>query len=171
MDEQYWTFVLSRIFVPFRLIARNFADNRCTEILPIFPLEISEYWRNSEKFDIITFAQCCKTTNCHYRWKRIGNVSQVVWSTASFVSLIIHSTGWEDNSKFMNTRIAAASDVLVCYPPGLLVCLFVFGFFTHSCVNKCTELSRVKTELTVKEDKCCCPYIRDIYITVLAPVD
>ena len=71
----------------------------------------------------------------------------------------------------MNTRIAAASDVLVCYPPGLLVGLFVFGFFTHSCVNKCTELSRVKTKLTVKEDKCCCPYIRDIYITVLAPVD
>ena len=95
----------------------------------------------------------------------------MVWPTASFVSLIIHSTGWEDNSKFMNTPIAAASDVLVCYPPGLLVCLFVFGFFTHSCVNKCTELSRVKTELTVKEDKCCCPYIRDIYITVLAPVD
>ena len=28
----------------------------------------------------------------------------------------------------------------------------------------------MKTEVTVKEDKCCCPFIRDIYITVLAPV-
>ena len=28
----------------------------------------------------------------------------------------------------------------------------------------------MKTELTVKEDKCCCPFIRDIYIIVLAPV-
>ena len=93
----------------------------------------------------------------------------MVWSTTSFVSLIIHSTGWEDNSKFMNRPIAAASDVLVCYLPGLFVCLF--GFFTHSCVNNCTDLSRVKTELTVKEDKCCCPFIRDIYITVLALVD
>ena len=93
----------------------------------------------------------------------------MVWSTASFVSLIIHSTGWEDNSKLMNRPIAAASDVFVCYLSGLFVCLFVF--FTHSCVNNCTDLSRVKTELTVKEDKCCCPFIREIYITVLAPVD
>ena len=99
-----------------------------------------------------------------------GNVSQVVWSTASLVSLIIHSTGWEDNSKLMNGPIEPASDVPICYLPGLFVCFF-FGFFTHSCVNNCTDLSRVKTELTVKEDKCCCPFIRDIYITVLAPVD
>ena len=97
-----------------------------------------------------------------------------MWSTTSFVSLIIHSTGWEDNSKLMNGPIEPASDVPVCYLPGLFVCLFVclfFGFITHSCVNNCTDLSRVKTELTVKEDKCCCPFIRDIYITVLAPVD
>ena len=47
-------------------------------------------------------------------------------STTSFVSLIIHSTGWEDNSKLMNGPIAAASDVPVCYLPGLFVCLFVF---------------------------------------------
>ena len=56
------------------------------------------------------------------------NVSQVVWSTASFVSLIIHSTGWEDNSKLMNRPIAAASDVFVCYLSGLFVCLFVCLF-------------------------------------------
>ena len=96
----------------------------------------------------------------------------MVWSTASFVALIMHSTGWEDNSKLVNGPIEPASDVPVirlCYLPGLFVCLF--GFFTHSCVNDCTELLRVKTELTVKEDKCCCPFIRDIYITVLAPVD
>ena len=35
--------------------------------------------------------------------------------------------------------------------------------------NICTDLSRVTTELTIKEDKCCCPFIRDIYITILAP--
>ena len=93
----------------------------------------------------------------------------MVWSTASFVSLIIHSTGWEDNSKLMNRPIATASNVLVCYLPALFVCLFVC--FTHSCVNNCTDLSRVKTELTVKEAKCCCPFNRDIFITVLAPVD
>ena len=84
-------------------------------------------------------------------------------------------TGWEDNSKLMNRPIAAASDVLVCCHPGLFlflfVCLFFFGFLTHSCVNNCTDLSRVKTKLTDKEAKCCCPFIRDIYITVLAPVD
>ena len=28
----------------------------------------------------------------------------------------------------------------------------------------------MKTEVTVKEDKCCYPFIRDIYIIVLAPV-
>ena len=47
----------------------------------------------------------------------------MVWSAASFVSLIIHSTGWEDNSKLMNRPIAAASDVFVCYLSGLFVCL------------------------------------------------
>ena len=93
----------------------------------------------------------------------------MVWSSASFVSLIIHSMGWEDNSKLMNRPIVAASDVLVCYLSGLFAFLFVF--FTHSCVNNCTDLSRVKSELTVKEAKCCCPFIRDIFITVLAPVD
>ena len=93
----------------------------------------------------------------------------MVWSTANFVSLIIHSTGWEENSKLMNRPIAAASDITVCYFPGLFV--FFFGFFTHSCLNNCTDLSSVKTELTVKEDKWGCPFIRDIYITVLAPVD
>ena len=94
----------------------------------------------------------------------------MVWSTASFVSLIIHSTGWEDNSKLMNGPIEPESNVPVCYLPGLFVCLFV-RFITHSSVKNCIDLSRVKTELTVKEDKCCCPFIRDIYITVLAPVD
>ena len=58
----------------------------------------------------------------------MGNVSQVVWSAASFVSLIRHSTGWEDNSKFMNGPIEPASDVLVCYLPGLFS-LFYFLFF------------------------------------------
>ena len=49
--------------------------------------------------------------------------------------------------------------------------LFLGSFLlTHSCLNNCTDISRVKTELTVKEDKCCCPFIRNIYITVLAPV-
>ena len=57
-----------------------------------------------------------------------GNVSQVVWSTASLVSLIIHSTGWEDNSKLMNGPIEPASDVPVCYLPGL----FVFFFLAFS---------------------------------------
>ena len=83
-----------------------------------------------------------------------GNVSQVV------VSLIMHSTGWEDNSKLVNGPIEPVSDVPVCYLPGLF--FLFFGFFTHSCVNNCTDLSRVKTKLTVKEDKCCCPFIRDI---------
>ena len=40
----------------------------------------------------------------------------------------------------------------------------------HSCVKIWTDLSRVKTEVTVKEDKSCCPLIRDIYIKVLIPV-
>ena len=70
----------------------------------------------------------------------------------------------------MNGQIAAASDVLVCRLPGFFFVFFFFGFFTHSCVNNCTNLSRVKTELTVKEDKLGCPFIGDIYITVLAPV-
>ena len=101
-------------------------------ILPIFPPEIHKFWQISGKFDIITFAQCCKTTNCHYCWKRIGNVSQVVWSTTSFVSLIIHtSTGWEDNNKLMNGPIAAGTGVLVCYLPK--ICFL--AFFTHSCLN------------------------------------
>ena len=120
----------------------------------------------SGKFDTNTFARCCKRLNCHYCWTKRGNVSQVVWSTTSFVSLIIYSTGWEDNSKLANGPIAAASGVLVC-------CLSRFCYlalFTHSCLNNCTDLSRVNTELTVKENKCCCPFIRDIYITVLAPV-
>ena len=95
----------------------------------------------------------------------------MVWSTASFVSLIIHSTGWEDNSKLMNRPIAAASDVFVCYLSGLFVCLFVCLFHAQFRSYNCTDLSRVKTELTVKEAKCCCPFIRDIFITVLAPVD
>ena len=53
----------------------------------------------------------------------------------------------------------------------LQVLFFFFGFFfTHSCVKNWTDLSHVKPEVTVKEDKCCGPFIRDIYITVLAPV-
>ena len=98
--------------------------------------------------------------------KKKGNVPQVVWSTASLISLIIHSTGWEDISKLTNGPMAAASGVLVR-------CLSRFCYlflFTHSCLNNCTDLSRVNTELTVKGDKCCCPFIRGIYITVLAPV-
>ena len=47
---------------------------------------------------------------------------------------------------------------------------FFLAFFTHSCVKNWTDLSRVKTEVTVKEDKCCYPFIRDIYIIVLALV-
>ena len=93
----------------------------------------------------------------------------MVWSTASFASLIIHSTGWEDISKLMNGPIAAASGVLVCYLPR--ICFL--AFFTHSCLNICTDLSRVTTELsqlTIKEGKWCYPFTRDIYITVLAPV-
>ena len=43
--------------------------------------------------------------------------------------------------------------------------ILLFGFVTHSCLNYCTDLSGAKTE-----NKCCCPFIRDIYITVLAPV-
>ena len=120
----------------------------------------------SGKFDTNTFARCCKRLNCHYCWKKKGNVSQVVWSTASLVSLIIHSTGWEDNSKLPNGPIAAASDVLAC-------CLSRFCYlalFTHSCLNNCTDRSRVNAELTVKENMCCCPFIRDMYITDLAPV-
>ena len=46
-----------------------------------------------------------------------------MWSTASFVSLIIHSTGWEDNSRLMNGPI----DVLLCCLPGLF--LFLFSVF------------------------------------------
>ena len=69
-------------------------------------------------------------------------------------------------SKLTNGPIAAASGVLVC----CLSRFCYFALFTHSCVNNCTDLSPVNTELTVKEDKCCCPFIRDIYITVLAPV-
>ena len=124
-----------------RLIEGNFAENRMHRNLSVFPLEIREFWRISEKFAIITFAQCCWRPNCHYCWKRKGNVSQVVWSTASFVSLTIHSTGWEDNNKLMNGPIATGGGVLVC-------CLkSVFFFFTHSCVKNCIDLSRVKTEL------------------------
>ena len=94
-----------------------------------------------------------------------------MWSIASFVSLIIHSTGWEDNSKLMNEQIAAASDVLVCrLPVFFFVFVLFFDFFTHSCVSNCTDISRVKTKLTVKEDKWGCPFIGGIYITVLAPV-
>ena len=102
MDQQYSTFVLSRIFAPAKristttvLTAQNFADNKTTDASP----EIRNFffWRISGKFDIITFAQRCKTTNCHYCWKRIGNVFLVVWSTASFASLIIHTTGLEDS--------------------------------------------------------------------------
>ena len=115
------------------------------QTFPIFPPEIHKFWRISGKFDIVTFAQCCKTTNCHYCWKRIGNVFQVVWSTASFASLIIHtSTCREDNSKLMNEQIAAASGVLVCCLPR-----FCFlDFFTHSCLNICTD--RVTPNLLLK---------------------
>ena len=52
-----------------------------------------------------------------------------MWSTTSFVSLIVHSTGWEDNSKLMNGPIEPESNVPVCYLPGLFVCLFVCLFF------------------------------------------
>ena len=66
--------------------------------------------------------------------KKKGNVSQVVWSTASFVSLIIHSKGWEDNSKLMNGPIDPASDVAVIrrmLPSGFVffVCCFFFWLF------------------------------------------
>ena len=47
---------------------------------------------------------------------------------------------------------------------------FFFCFLFFGCVSNCTDLSRVKTKLTVKEDKWDCPFIGDIYITVLAPV-
>ena len=146
-----------------RLIAQNFADNGTINAPKFYRYFLS----NFAKFDANAFAQCCKKPNCHYCWKKKkGNVPQVVWSTASLISLIIHSTGWEDISKLTHGPMAATSGVLVrrlsrfCY-------LFLF---THSCLNNCTDLSRVNTELTVKEDKCCCPFIRDIYITVLAPV-
>ena len=90
--------------------------------------------------------------------KKKRNVSQVVWSTASLVSLIIHSTGWEDNSKLLNGPIAAASGVLVeCLPRFCYLALF-----THSCLNNCNDRSRVNGKLAVKENKCCCPFIRDI---------
>ena len=56
----------------------------------------------------------------------------MVWSTAFFVSLIMHSTGWEDNSKLMNRPIEAASDVLVCYLPGLFLFCFVLFFMSFS---------------------------------------
>ena len=55
----------------------------------------------------------------------------MAWSTASFVSLIIHSTRWEDNSKLMNGPIAAGSGDLVC----CLASVFsVFGFFLRTVV-------------------------------------
>ena len=98
--------------------------------------------------------------------RHVGRPAEVVWSTASLVSLIIHSTGWEDNSKLMNEPIEPASDVLGVY---CLSRFYYLSLFTHSCLNNCTDLSRVNTELTVKEEKCCCPFIRDIYITILAP--
>ena len=123
-----------------RLIAGNFAENRMHRNLSVFPPEIRKFWRISEKFAIITFAQCCWRPNCHYCWRRKGNVSQVVWSNAPFVSLTIHSMGWEDNNKFMNGPISTGSGVLV-------YCLKSFFFFTHSCVKNCIDLSRVKTEL------------------------
>ena len=69
----------------------------------------------------------------------------MVWSTASFASLIIHtSTGREDNSKLMNGQIAAASGVLVYRLPR-----FCFlAFFTHSCLDICTD--RVTPSLLLK---------------------
>ena len=49
----------------------------------------------------------------------------MVWSTASFVALIMHSTGWEDNSKLVNGPIEPASDVPVIRRmlPSGFVCL------------------------------------------------
>ena len=127
-----------------RLIEGNFAENRMHRNLSVFPLEIREFWRISEKFAIITRVQCCWRPNCHYCWKRKGNVFQLVWSTAPFVSLTIHSMGWEDNDKLMNGPIATSGGVLVCCLKSFF--FFVF-FFKHSCVKNCIHLSRVKTEL------------------------
>ena len=122
----------TRIFaMSVRLIAQNFADNGTINA----PKYTSVPSQNSETFAIITFAQCCWRPNCHYCWKRKGNVSELVWSATSFVSLTIYSTGWEDNNKLMN---------------GPIFLLFFFFFFyaqLHSCVNNCIDLLRVKTVL------------------------
>ena len=172
VDKQHWTLVLSRIFVrpkrifatTVRLIARNFSDNRtiwCSQISPILPLEIREFWRISEKFAIITFAQCCWRPNCHYCW----NVSQVVWSTTSFVSLTIHSTGWEDNNKLMNGPIARGSGVLVCCLKSVFFFFFFFFFFLRTVVWRTASIFHVWRPNCQRG-----PFIHDIYITVLAPV-
>ena len=153
-----------------RLIAQNFADNGTINAPKFYRYFLS----NFANFD--EFRESLMPTLSHsvvrdptatIVEKKKGNVPQVVWSTASLISLIIHSTGWEDISNLTNGPMAAASGVLVC-------CLSRFCYlflFTHGCLNNnCTDLSRVNTELTVKGDKCCCPFIRGIYITVLSPV-
>ena len=147
-----------------RLIERNFADNRTINAPKFYRYFLSNF-ANLDKFRgslIPTLSHSVvKDSNATIVGKTIGNGSQVVWSTASLVSLIIHSTGWEDISKLTNGPIAAVSDVLVC----CLSRLCYLALFTHSCLNYCTDLSGANTE-----NKCCCPFIRDIYITVLAPI-
>ena len=152
-----------------RLIAQNFADNGTINAPKFYRYFLS----NFANFD--EFRESLMPTLSHsvvrdptatIVEKKKGNVPQVVWSTASLISLIIHSTGWEDISKLTNGPMSTASGILV-----RCVSRFCYLFlFTHSCLNTCTDLSRVNTELTIKEDKCYCPFIRDTYITVLAPL-
>ena len=106
------------------------------------------FWRISGKFDIITFAQRCKTTNCHYCWKRIGNVFLVVWSTASFASLIIHTTGLEDSPSERRISRVVSRDF---WWPLLLDCKTVRIFAYSSTREQSNKRSgksgtRLKTE-------------------------
>ena len=153
-----------------RLIAQNFADNRTINAPKFYRYLLSNFANFNELrgslIPTLSHSVVKDPTATIVEKRKKGNVSQVVWSTASLVSLIIHSTGWEDNSKLPNGPIAAASDVLVCR----LSRFCYLALFTHSCLNNCSDRSRVNAELTVKENMCCCPFIRDIYITDLAPV-
>ena len=145
--SSYWLFVLSQIFVRLkrifamtvRLLSRNFADNRAINA-PKFTGVPSRNSRILTSFGEVCYHHFCTVllkTKLSLLLKEKRKCSQVVWSTASFVSLTIHSTGWEDNSKLMNGPIATGSGVPVC-------CLMrVFFFFLRTVVLRTASIFHV----------------------------
>ena len=107
-------------------------NNNCTEFTGI-PSRNSRILTNFGEVCYHHFCTVLLKTQLPLLLKEKRKCSQVVWSTASFVSLTIHSTGWEDNSKLMNGQTATGSGVPVCCLMRVFFFFFFFFFYAQLC--------------------------------------